>query len=115
MIKLRSSIVPYSGLFPLIQCGGNPCKLKHAEQLIGAVLQYLVVFSGAVAVLVVFWSAYQFITAAGDPAKAEGARKTLWSGLIGLIIVVAAYAFIRVFANTIFGGTVQIPQGITPQ
>lgn len=109
MIKLRRLTVPVSPvfqLFPLINCGGNPCQIEQAQQLIVAVLQFLGIFSGVVATGVVLWGAFQFITSAGDPAKAEGARKTIWSGLIGAIIVVVAYAVVRVVANTIWGGDV---------
>lgn len=101
-------------LFPIIQCGGNPCTLRDAELLLVRVLQFMWAAGGAVAVVVVLWSAFQFITAAGDPAKAESAKKTLWAGLIGIIIIAVAWAFTYVFANTLSGSQINIPPGLQP-
>lgn len=102
------------GLFPLIDCEGGPCELKHFEGLIVKVLNILWTLAGTVAVLVVFWGAYQLFTAAGDPTKAESARKTLFAGLIGSIIVAVAYAFTIVFANMVVGGEIEVPKGLQP-
>ena len=112
--RLTSPATPFFQLFPLIRCGNDPCKLTHAQELLVNILRYLWMFSAVVAVLVVLWGAFQFVTAAGDPAKAESARKTIWSGLIGVIIVVVAYAFVRVFARTIFGEEVPPLPGAPP-
>lgn len=114
MIKVRRLTVPFIpffqvGLFPIIQCKGKPCGLEDAERLLGNVLTFLWLFGGTVAVFVVFWGAFQFITAAGDPAKAEAARKILFAGLLGVVIVVVAWAFVRIFAQTIVGPNVPIP------
>jgi|GEM_PF-5533856 len=114
-LKKRSErIIPFLQLFPIINCGGNPCGLSQAENLLVRILQFLWAFSGAVAVLVVFWAAFQLVTSAGDPAKAEGAKKTLFAGLIGVIIVVVGYAATLVFANTVAGRTIPIPPGLNP-
>ena len=119
MIKVRrltTPILPFFQTFnlPSITCGGQPCKLTDAERLIVGTLKFLWAFSGIVAVGVVLWGAYQLITSAGDPTKAESAKKTLFAGLIGAIIVITGYAFTVVFANRIFGNTVPIPPSITP-
>ena len=112
-MQVRRTRLPLFQLFPLIQCNG-PCDLSDAEALVRRLLIFLGAFAGVVAVLVILWAAYQFITSAGNPEKASAARKTLFAGLIGLIIVLSAYAFVSVFARTIFGGPVPIPPNLTP-
>jgi tetrahydromethanopterin S-methyltransferase subunit E len=104
--------VPVLQLFPpgLINCQGEGgiCDLADAERLISGVRLFLGFFVGTIALLVVFWGAYQFITSAGDPAKAESARKTLFAGLIGVVIVIVAYAFVTVFARQIYGSDIPV-------
>jgi hypothetical protein len=115
--RLIHPIIPYfqGGLFPIIQCrgAGGVCDLNDAQNLIARVLQFLWGFGGTVAVLVAFWGAYLFITSAGDPAKAESAKKTLFAGLIGMLIVIFGYAFTRWFASQFWEGSVPLP--VTPK
>ncbi len=101
--------LPFFQLFPIINCGGKPCDLSHAESLLVRILQFMWAAAGAVAVVVILWSAFQFITAGGDPGKAESAKKTIWAGLFGIIIIATAWAFTNVFARTLSGGPINVP------
>jgi len=66
---------------------------------------------GAIATLIfVLVGGFNYITAGDDPDKAEGARKTLTNGVIGLIILAAAFAIWRLLVSilnleTIFPAT----------
>lgn len=56
---------------------------------------------GVVAVIVIVVGAVNYMTSQGDPGKIQKGKKTLISGLIGLIIVVMAYAIVNFVLNSL--------------
>ncbi len=52
-------------------------------------------FLGIVAVLIVLWGGFTWMTAGGDEGKVDEAKKVITAGVIGLIIVVLSYAIAR--------------------
>ncbi len=57
-------------------------------QIIGIVL----FVAGAVAVIVIIISGLNYVTSSGDPGKMTKAKNTLLNAIIGLVIIMAAYA-----------------------
>lgn len=57
------------------------------ETVINAVLGFL----GFIAVIIILIGGFQWMTAAGDDSKVDKAKKTLSAGVIGLIIILAAW------------------------
>lgn len=55
----------------------------------------LLLLAGVLATLYLMWSGFQYITAAGDPAKTKTARAGIVTAVIGIIIIVATTAIIR--------------------
>ena len=49
-------------------------------------------FLGLIAVAIIIMGGFKWVTASGDEEKVKKARKYIYQGLIGLIIVLAAYA-----------------------
>ncbi|MGE5309937.1 MAG: hypothetical protein ACM3JF_02555 [Sphaerimonospora mesophila] len=47
---------------------------------------------GAVAVIMIIYSGYQYVTADGDSGKAATAMKTILYSVIGLVVAASAYA-----------------------
>lgn len=60
--------------------------------------------STAVAMGIIIYGAYLFITAAGDDGKIEQGNKTITAGIVGLIIVFAANLIIRYVMDKIIVG-----------
>lgn len=63
--------------------------------LIGIVfktIQYILAFLGVVAVVVIIIGGFMWMTAAGNEEKVGKAKKVIIQGLIGLVIVLLAYA-----------------------
>lgn len=57
-------------------------------------------FVGAVAVIVVIWGGFQYITSSGDSQKATTAKEnTIMYAVIGIVVVVMSYAIV----NWVFG------------
>ncbi|MFA6919158.1 MAG: hypothetical protein WC244_03570 [Patescibacteria group bacterium] len=60
--------------------------------MIGTLVKAILSLLGVVAILIVLYGGFKWMTAAGDEGKVDGAKKLIISGIIGIIIVVAAYA-----------------------
>jgi len=72
---------------------GSPIRGK--TDLIGIVfhaIQYILAFLGVVAVVIIIYAGFTWMTAAGNDEKVGKAKKTLMAGVIGLMIILLAYA-----------------------
>lgn len=67
-------------------------------------LAIITIIAGALATIYLIWNGIQYITSAGNPEKIKSARSGMINAVIGIVIIVAAYAIIR-FAISI-GNTV---------
>ncbi len=61
------------------------------------------------------WGGIQWITSGGDKTKTEEARNRITSALVGLAIVAASWALVKIISyffgvDNIFDGTVDIPK-----
>jgi len=69
--------------------------IKPQADMIGIIfraIQYILAFLGVVAVVIILYAGFMWMTAAGNDEKVGKAKKTLISGVIGLVIVLLAYA-----------------------
>lgn len=64
-----------------------------------AVLEVMLRLGGVVAVVMVFWAAFKFITSQGSSESAASARKTAINALIGLVIVIISTATVSFVGN----------------
>jgi hypothetical protein len=67
---------------------------------------------GAIALIIVLYGGYTYMTAAGDPEKVNKAQAILKNGVIGLIIIFASYS-ITVFVFNMLQGKETAPPGLT--
>jgi hypothetical protein len=68
---------------------------------IGSVLE---ITAGVAAVIFIIWNGIRYITAGGDTEKAKSARTGIINAVIGIVVVIAAYAIISIayaIANSI--------------
>jgi hypothetical protein len=66
-----------------------------------AVLEAMLRISGLVAVVMVFWGGFKYITAQGNPDNAKGARTTIINAMIGLVIVILSTAIVSFIGRSI--------------
>jgi hypothetical protein len=69
--------------------------IKANADLVGIIfkaIQYLLAFLGVVAVVIIIYAGFMWMTAGGNDEKVGKAKKTLMAGLIGLVIILLAYA-----------------------
>lgn len=59
-----------------------------------AINSFILPILAGLAVLYIVWAGYQFFSSGGDPAKAEKARANLTYAVIGVVLVLVAYALV---------------------
>lgn len=74
---------------------------QSLSDLIVNVIRIMLLFAGAVAVFFVIVGGYQYIASGGNEETAEKGKKTLINAIIGIIVVVLAYAIINVIVNLV--------------
>ena len=65
---------------------------KDPRDVAADLIKLAMSFLGTIAVLLILYGGLKWMIAGGNQDKIDEARKTLWSGFIGLVIIVAAYA-----------------------
>ena len=73
----------------------------NVRQAIINIVKFLLTFLGLIAVIIILYGGFQWMTAAGNEEKITSARGTLTAGLIGLVIILAAYAITAFVITTI--------------
>jgi len=64
------------------------------------VIQFAMSFLGLIAVAIILYGGFKWMTAAGNDEKVDEAKKLIGAGIVGLIIIVAAYSIVTfVIAN----------------
>lgn len=78
------------------------------RQRVIAVIQFILGFLGLVAILIIIYGGFVYMTAAGNDERVGKARATITAGLIGLLIIVLAYGltqFVVSIVTRVLDGT----------
>lgn len=65
---------------------------KDIRTTVGAIINVALGFLGVVAVVIILIGGFKYMTAGGAQEKIDNARKYIISGIIGLVIILSAYA-----------------------
>lgn len=88
-------------------------KIVDIGRLISSAIQLLLIGAGLIAFLYLLLGGIQWITSGGDKAGVDAARQKILAAIIGLVIVFAAWAIIRLLEAflgvTIISGSISIP------
>jgi len=76
---------------------------RDAGALIISVIQVLLLVAGSVAVIFFIIGAFQYIAARGNEESAEKAKKTMSASIIGLVLIIMAFAIIYIVTNALTG------------
>lgn len=94
------AIIPNRSVFGSI-LPGNP------NDTFGGFLSYLIMLvlglAGLIAVTMIIWSGFRYITARGDDKVVGDAKKTLLNAIIGLVIIILSYTIVAIVSNAAFG------------
>ena len=94
---------PLSKLKDVAEGGGyEEVNETSFASILGSVVNAFLSLLGIIFIVLTVYAGYRWMTAGGNEEKVTKAKETLWRSIIGLIIVVGAYAiynfiFIRLF------------------
>jgi len=79
------------------------------EIMIGKAIQVFLGLLGVIFLVITIWAGFQWMTAGGNTKKVDEAKAWLFNGVIGLIIVMSAYAISSYVVSTLVNnlGTIQ--------
>jgi len=85
---------------------GLPNTAQDPKEAAVNIVRYLMTFLGIIAVIVILYGGFLWLTAGGNEDRVGSAKKTIIAGCIGLVIIIAAYAIVTIvvgFAQNILG------------
>ena len=65
------------------------------------IVQFILGFLGLIAVIIILYGGFQWMTAGGNEEKVGGAKATIPAGLIGLVIILSAWAIATFVINAL--------------
>lgn len=77
----------------------SPTKDTNLAQVLTTVINALLLFAGAVAVLFLIIGGFRYVVSAGNPDQVEGAKKTILYAIVGLIIIFVAFVVVQLVQN----------------
>ena len=87
-----------------IQTGGY-LGTRDIRAVIAGIINVIMGFLGIIAVIIILIGGFMWMTAGGNEEKVGKAKKMIMSGIIGLVIVIAAFAIARFVVTQITGIT----------
>lgn len=75
------------------------------EETIAKLINIVLGFLGIIAVVMVLWGGFRWMTAGGSEEKVGDAKKILIAGVIGLAIILAAYAITSFVIGSLLSAT----------
>jgi len=93
------------GITPVENGLGNSLAQGDPRTIIGKVINFALGFLGVIAVGIILFGGFKWMTAAGNEDKVSEAKKLLGAGVVGLIIILAAWAVATFIINSIYSTT----------
>ena len=78
---------------------------RDIRATIASIINVLMGLLGIVAIVIILVGGFQWMTAMGDEEKVKKARRLLFQGVIGLVIVLSAYAIANFVVGSILNAT----------
>ncbi len=72
---------------------------------IGSIIRVALGFLGVIAVVIILLGGFRWMTAAGNDDKVKIAKKLIFSGILGLVIVLSAYAIASFVISSLVSAT----------
>ena len=82
----------------------NPQTGNQSPRVIAnRIIQFAMSFLGLIAVAIILYGGFKWMTAAGNDEKVDEAKKLIGAGIVGLIIIVAAYSIVTFVIGNLLG------------
>src|SRR5207248_2195660 len=73
----------------------NPVSGTSFGDILTAIINALLLFAGAVAVLFLIIGGFRYVVSAGNPEQVEAAKKTILYAILGLIVIFIAFVLVK--------------------
>lgn len=80
---------------------------RDLRAVVGSIIKTVLGFLGVVAIIIILIGGFKWMTAGGSDEKVGEAKKWLISGIIGLAIILAAYAITTFVIESLVEATVE--------
>ncbi len=90
-----------SGLSSSASTAGLSSTSLNAPQLIGKIIAVVLGFTGTIFFILVVWAGLTWMTAAGNEESIKKAQSILKTAIIGLVIVLSAYAITKFIGSSL--------------
>ena len=119
---MKNKLISALSLIPVTYAASETIGIPKPEQakitdigtLISSGVSIIIIIAGILVFAYLVWGGIQWITSGGDKTKTEEARNRITAALVGLAIVAASWAIIKLigyfFGIDIFGGDVPLPK-----
>ena len=81
--------------------GGFLTQITDLGRLVSIVASNAIVIAGIILLFLFIFAGFQMITGAGNPQKQQQAQQIMTAGIIGFILVVAAFLIVRLIESTL--------------
>jgi len=78
---------------------------KDPRMIASSVINLILGFLGIIALILVLVSGFKYMVSGGNEDVANAAKKILYSGIIGLILVLASYGIARFLISSLYKAT----------
>lgn len=75
------------------------------REMVGRIINFALGFLGVIAVALILFGGFKWMTAAGNEDKVSEAKKLLGAGVIGLVIILAAWSIASFIINALYSAT----------
>ena len=72
---------------------------------IASIIRIALGFLGVIAVVIILLGGFKWMTAGGNDDKVKSAKKLIFSGIIGLVIIISAYAIASFVIDSLLSAT----------
>jgi hypothetical protein len=97
----KTGVLP--SLYDGLPCadGGTPTisALSDVLLIIGNVVRILIAISGSLAIILILIASVYYVTSLGDPSRIKRAKDIIVNTVIGLVLIIAAYAIVTFIAG----------------
>lgn len=86
----------------LVPCEGpDDCKFEQLVELGSNVVDFLFELATAIAVIVIAYAGFLYMTAGGNTGKISQAHQLIWYAVIGFLVALSAWLLVEVLMNTL--------------